>query len=254
MSIKNQSPIPSLLNFDFASEMELWNTLEYYCGTHKAHKYENKWREGWTERTLLFNLVDGRVISQVGKRADPDFLQKVYSIVEAQHVWNWLSTCWHWKGTKKPGVLNSPFLSLPVMKDFSIGIGWGLSTDGESTTRRCRGTTRECRWISSTLITSGPSDQGRKSWIVLGAGKINRTVLFWGMSKMILFWETSSWWLITLGWASPSLVKTCFVQNESECDDKVPQVIIFEGQARHAKMSMDHCPSPENLNVWSLLL
>jgi hypothetical protein len=107
MSIKNQSPIPSLLNFDFASEMELWNTLEYYCGTHKAHKYENKWREGWTERTLLFILVDGRVISQVGKRADPDFLQKVYSIVEVQHVWNWLSTCWHWKDTKKQGVLPS---------------------------------------------------------------------------------------------------------------------------------------------------
>ena len=137
------------------------------------------------------------------------------------------------EGHKKARGTSFPFLACLWWKiSVSALAGGSLQMNGESTTRRCgRGTTRECRWISSTLITSGPSDQGRKSWIVLGAGKLNITVLFWGMSKMILFWETSSWWLITLGWASPFLVKTCFVQNESDCDDKVPQVIIFEGQA-----------------------
>ena len=92
--------------------------------THKAHKYENKWREGWTERTLLFILVDGRVIPRLESVPIRTFCRKFTALLRCSTFEiDWVPA--DIGRTQKSKGYFLPFLSLLVMKDFSIGIGLG---------------------------------------------------------------------------------------------------------------------------------
>ena len=131
---------------------------------------------------MVIILVDCGVIAQVGKRADPDFLQKVYNIVEVRqdgHGKNPLTLEGHQSS-------NGGLTFLPWLCDARFQYrGWGLSMGNRHNTAGARHANADGsaqRLSLRAQVTLGVEESGRRQGQQKGFDLMSKMTL----SKMIL--------------------------------------------------------------------